>query len=257
MSIVMYLQGGLGNQMFQYAFGYNLAKLQGTNLELNTMLLGLANVPRAYRLNEFGIEKTNNQYCEVPIVEDKLEYNYIYKDYAKASKDKDYCFRGYFQSEEYFKESESDIREKFNLFDVDFGEQASAYCDKITFSGTNNVAVHVRRTDYVNNSELELLDREYYVKAMEYFYGKRFFFFSDDIEYCKREYPGHTYIDGVSDIESIALMSLCDNNIIANSSFSWWAAYLNRNYGKTIIAPKKWFKTQSSKTLIPDSWIRI
>ena len=103
---------------------------------------------------------------------------------------------------------------------------------------------------------------EYYKSAMGHFRGYKFVIFSDDIPWCKENFIGDnfTFIDGEEDYIDLYLMSVCEHNIIANSSFSWWGAYLNTNITKKVIAPKEWFgkvKCISSSNIISTEWISI
>jgi hypothetical protein len=137
-------------------------------------------------------------------------------------------------------------------------------------SQSKSVSIHIRRTDYVSNPNTRrfhgICDMDYYYKAVKMIAGKvhssNFFLFSDDINWVKEnfriKYPT-IFVDHIgSDAEELLLMSLCKHNIIANSSFSWWGAWLNRNLSKIVIAPKKWFKVNvNERDIVPQEWIRI
>ena len=125
------------------------------------------------------------------------------------------------------------------------------------------VSVHVRRADYLNIPEHHTnLQVEYYERAMKNFEGYSPVIFSDDIEWCKNNlnFNNMVLVEGNSDVEDLWLMSLCKNNIIVNSSFSWWGAYLNKNVDKVVIAPSKWFGdgvSLSTEDIVPEQWNKI
>ncbi len=128
----------------------------------------------------------------------------------------------------------------------------------------DKTAIHVRRGDYLKFSDCHpVLPMEYYLKAMQMVKSEKYLIFSDDIEWCKNNFIGSQFefSDGKSEIEDLKLMISCSNQIIANSSFSWWAAYLNDNLNKTIVAPKVWFgpglSQHDTKDLLPSDWIKL
>jgi hypothetical protein len=133
-----------------------------------------------------------------------------------------------------------------------------------------SVSIHVRRGDYVGSEYFDICGREYYLKAVSFITEKisinhkpTFFVFSDDIAWCKNIFLGDNFnfIDNNKaqySYKDMQLMSLCKHNIIPNSSFGWWGAWLNRNNQKIVIAPQKWFGTYDCETdIIPDSWLKI
>ncbi len=125
------------------------------------------------------------------------------------------------------------------------------------------VSIHVRRTDYlIHNGCYNILDRKYYDKAIEISGGKKFLIFSDDLNYCRNMFKGNEFdfSEGNNAPTDLKLMANCSGNIIANSSFSWWGAYLNDN--QNVIAPNIWFgpelsPTHDAKDLYLPNWIRI
>lgn len=176
-------------------------------------------------------------------------------------------FEGYFQNEKYFIQNRSDILEKFSLKE-NLDEKNQTVLSSIKSS--NSISLHVRRGDYVTLESAKKVhgtcSLEYYQKAIEYM-AKRvknphFFLFSDDIEWVVRnlkiDYP-YTVVSfnqekGVFDME---LMKNCKHNIIANSSFSWWGAWLNDNPEKIVIAPKQWTIKKQKGSLLPKMWVKI
>lgn len=162
------------------------------------------------------------------------------------------CLCGYFQSYKYFGHCREEIIKAFNF----------------NWSPIPKVSIHVRRTDYVAGTPFEPITMDYISNAIKYFtfYGyKNFLVFSDDIEWCKQNITTGTFYDcsfeyseGKSAIDDLSLMSSCTHQIIANSTFSWWAAWLNQNPNKIIVCPplERWFNGVN-KDLLPDEWIKI
>ena len=128
-------------------------------------------------------------------------------------------------------------------------------------------SIHIRRGDYLNKTKFHPVQPvEYFKTAISELKSKNYLFFSDDIEWCKKVYgknPGVYFSEGNNPFVDMYAMSKCNDNIIVNSSFSWWAAWLNRNNNKRVIAPKNWFgpsgiqKGYNSKDIIPENWIKI
>ena len=259
--IVTKLQGGIGNQLFQWAFGKNLSNLYNIPLYLETNFYKL-NIPdvtkREFSLNKFTqleyklIDLKNNRmkflkFSEQPFFT-KLNYKPNYN----------YYLDGYFQSEKYFIESSDVIRKELEPSVNILNKLRQKYpIDK------NNISIHIRRTDYItSNGYHPVQPIEYYKQAIEIIGDyDNIFVFSDDINWCKEnlKFNNMIFIDGNDDVEDMWLMSLCKNNVIANSSFSWWGAWLNNNPIKKVVAPKNWFGSGKSVEidLIPFSWIKI
>jgi hypothetical protein len=125
------------------------------------------------------------------------------------------------------------------------------------------IGIHIRRGDYLRFPDHHpILPIEYYKTAIDYFKADNVFVFSDDIDWCKSNIIGDNiiYIENEKDYIEMYLMSLCENNIISNSSFSWWGAWLNENKNKKVIGPKLWFGNAIqfiSDDIIPEGWIKI
>jgi hypothetical protein len=159
---------------------------------------------------------------------------------------------GYFQSERYFQDAKINI---MNLL------TPKPYVE--VKSGV--ASVHVRRGDYLKFKDCyEILNMDYYEPAMEATGAKKFLVFSDDMRWCKQHFKGNQFefAEGNSAVADLSSMAACSHNIIANSSFSWWGAWLNRNPVKKVIAPKNWFgpklaPTHPTTDLIPKNWIQI
>lgn len=288
--IMIKLQGGLGNQMFQYAAGKRLAMRRNAELKADGTLYETEQnnmTPRSFELSCFDMDVQFAQEREIQRF--KKEPNLMYRirrrlgmtprsliftekqfsfDPAVLELPDDMYIQGYWVSEKYFKDIEETIRKDFT-----FSEPLEGKNKEIAgrIGKVNSVSIHVRRGDYVaskkTNSFHGTCDISYYEKAIEYI-AKRvddphFFVFSDDIEWVKENLsiPYTTeYIDwntGKESYRDMQLMSLCKHNIIANSTFSWWGAWLNANEGKIVVAPKRWFKAQEVNTddLFPKEWV--
>lgn len=252
------LAGGLGNMMFQIAAGYSLAKKVGREFLLYTDTLeGIVHRhPSQYSTNIFKLLEPIQDLCNISIVnETSFDYNEIKAD-AQIKNSQDIMVRGGFQSHKHFENYQEDIRRLFEPSPSDVEKLLERY------DTTNTVSIHVRRGDYVQLSEHHHnLKVDYYLNAIDYFKGHSFLVFSDDIEWCKEvfEGPNFTFVENLDDVSSLYLMTLCKHNIIANSTFSWWGAWLNPNKDKVVVYPSKWFGPANShlKTsdLFPNEWI--
>ena len=186
----------------------------------------------------------------------KIEVPFEYQDLKFTPNT---VYKGYFQSEKYFSHNKNLI---VNLFK----NKSIVKEIKLKYPDISNqsVSLHVRRGDYTNLQDLHPLQtKEYYNKAiLKIGTYKNIFIFSDDISWCKEnlKYKNCIFVENNTDVFDLIAMSLCNNNIISNSSFSWWGAWLNENPNKIVIAPKKWFgsgRNLSSKDIIPKNWIEI
>lgn len=176
-------------------------------------------------------------------------------------------YDGYWQYEEYFKDIRTEIIEKFQ-FPKFVDENNSGLAKKLL--ACNSVACHIRRGDYLKNPMMCVCTLEYYIRAIEKMHNliepDLYCVFSDDPEWCKKnlsaQFDGKNvvFVNWNKDMESyrdMQLMSLCKHNIIANSSFSWWGAWLNQNENKIVMSPEKWLNKSLAKEPICDSWIKI
>ncbi len=174
---------------------------------------------------------------------------------------------GYFQSEKYFATYADTIRQDFSL-KTSLSQKAQGYLQRIE-EAIASVAVHVRRGDYVSDPVTRAFHGncswEYYEHAMRLMRERagevQFFFFSDEPQWLRERQMNGVIVEGLSPQEDMFLMSRCKHQIIANSSFSWWGAWLNRHPEKLVIAPRRWFANekmeQQTGDLIPDGWIRL
>ncbi len=297
--ILIKIYGGLGNQMFQYAFGRTLAHKFNTKLILDTSLLKIVdrnttkrefeleifsikvNFANSNDLNKFRrtyINRINsrlNKMFRFPIItKSKIIYEADYEILNKVSPNKliDTLLFGSWQSEKYFSSFEKEIRNDFK-FRRKLDEKNLLLAERI--KATNSISIHIRRGDYADNLETNkthgLCTIDYYIKSINYIKqiieNPMFFIFSDDIEWATRNLKiddEHEFITWNKNKDSsidMQMMSYCKHNIIANSSFSWWGAWLNSNPNKIVIAPKRWFanetKNLQTNNLIPETWLRL
>ena len=287
--IIVKLKGGLGNQMFQYAFGKNIAIKHNTKLKFDDRWFSTQenSIGRQYGLNIFNISEdfatakeikkytlSNIHFCLNPLTRLFSRVNYVkevnlqFSEEIFNSPDNTYL-EGYWQSEKYFNE----IREIL-LRDFSFRDEPDSLNKKwiARIQGANSVSVHIRRGDYVNNPATNkfhgLCDPEYYERGFKVIESRlespEYYIFSDDISWVKKNLhftsPSH-FIEHNSGKphEDLRLMLNCKHNIIANSSFSWWGAWGNTNPEKIVIAPQKWFNDPAIDTgdLVPEPWIRL
>lgn len=265
--IYITLKGGLGNVLFQIAAAKSLSIDNNvdfcvTNLDEHLKYLNNDNHynPNLKYAEEYKLIFPYLSYT-LPITNIlKIDYPFEFRD-IKIPK-QDVLIDGFFQSEKYFKHNKKEI--------IDFLSPPEFVKEiiKTKYSFINNVrttSIHVRRGDYLHHEEYHPTQTlEYYKSSIEILKDNTdlFVVFSDDINWCKEnlKLDNILYIEGEKDYIELYLMSMCDNNIIANSSFSWWGAWLNQNEDKIVIGPTKWFGpriTSSSKDIIPDSWIKI
>lgn len=282
--MIIKLKGGLGNQLFQYAFGRLLSMKRNEEVKLDSSSLsGPKDTPRAYALDVFNIDLKIATNIEVEknkypygllskifrIINQKVSkrYNIRYDEYLLKSRSK--YFEGYFQSYKYL-EPIRDILLKEITLKESIEDKYKEILENIEKS--NSVSVHIRRGDYVNDEKTKqahnVCGLEYYKKAIKIINEKIenpvFFVFSDDIVWVKQnlKIDNKTYYVSngiIKDFEELIFMSKCKNNIIANSSFSFCGAWLNQNENKIVIAPKKWHNKldYEYKDLLPGSWIKI
>lgn len=292
--IVTKLKGGLGNQMFQYAFGKKLAVKYNTVLKLDTSFL-LDRTPqkkffvfRDYDLDIFNLKAeiaTNNETValtkRVPIVIiDKIlnkligakssyiiEPHYHFSERCNSAPDNSYL-EGYWQSEKYFISIRELLKRDDFTFKYSLSEKAKFLANQIL--NCESVCVNIRRTDFVITDFHGTCKPEYYKMGEEIICSKitkpQYFIFSDEIDWCRENikfdglvtYVGHEYA-GIKFQDYLRLMSMCKHFIIPNSSFAWWAVWLNEVTDKIVIAPKKWFNDSSwnINDLKPKEWIAI
>lgn len=279
--IIIKLFGGLGNQMFQYAFGRNIAEKNQTELKLDITYFETS-AERKFVLDHFNIKNeiaTQKEIFELThqkifgglkfsgkIEEKGIQFN---KKNLKIKNNR--ILTGYWQCENYFSDIKSIIRNEFTIINP-----PDPICEEYyrQINTTNSVSIHIRRGDYTKPELINihgLCDMDYYNRSIERISKSIikpvFYVFSDNLEWAKNNLQSAMpmyFVDldnGGNEIEDFRLMMSCKHNIIANSTFSWWAAWLNRNQEKIIIAPKFWFSSEifrkQQKNIIPDNWIKM
>lgn len=291
--VTVRIKGGLGNQLFQYAAGYALAKRLNQPMQMDISFFPEQTL-RGFKLAQLNTESNQIvEKCDFPVSLYKNKYlnkllriadvrvlpcghkgtflletrSDIVPEYFTIDKDNVYL-DGYYQSEEYFKEYKKELLQQF-IPNYEPQEDFVAALNMILESGNNSVAVHVRRGDFLrvqhsNNSRQYLLGKAYYHNAIRYMNMKlsspSFFWFSDDIEWVKQNFgdvENHHFISMRTqqpDIDEMMLMKNCSHIIAANSTFSWWAAWLNGHEDAIRICPAKRY---GNLHMIPIGWKQI
>ena len=290
--IAVRLKGGMGNQMFQYAFARATALRLGCGFQIDcTWLLDRARGDKIYRDYDLEIFKVQPNFTLNPAVLRfiyKIRYGRVGKlvrayfsgpsrkytephfhfdqQIVEAPLERTY-YDGWWQSAKYFEGYEDLIREEFS-FAKPVLPASKSLLEKIL--ACTSVCLNVRRTDFVGNTTLETTNLDYFLNGVsqmqKYLQEPHFFIFSDDMKWCYEnlnlELP-HTFVDHQHKGEKfgnyLQLMTHCDHFIIPNSTFAWWAAYLSKAPEKKIIAPARWFGDVQFDTsdLIPRGWIRL
>lgn len=253
--------GRLGNQMFQYA------ALRGISAKHNyDFIIPDSNFEDEWNTHQlFDVFKLPNLkhkgFVEDNYIQEK-QYNYD-QDLVDTCPDNVSLF-GFFQTEKYFDHISDSIREDFTFHD-EILNNSKEVLDEVD----NPISLHVRRTDYVEKSQDHPpCSLEYYEQALSYFDDDRkVIIFSDDVSWCKKQSvfkPDRFLISETMDNKyDLCLMTLCSDYIIANSSFSWWGAWLSQNPNPKVIAPKKWFgesgytSVHNTEDIVPSRWIKI
>ena len=291
--IIVGLKGGLGNQLFQYAAGRRLAHIHNTIVKLDTTAYYYGG-PRQFELNHFNIKENIavtaeiNQLTSVKnnklqrLIHDLLHnhpnlapthirYNKTNFNPRILTLPDNVYLEGYWTSERYFKDIENIIRKEFT-FKNPPSEQIQQIIEQI--SAVNSVSLHIRRGDYVldpkTNQTHGICGLDYYYRCIEQISLKikypHFFIFSDNMDWCRNnlkiKYHPVNYVDHNQPdkaCEDLRLMSLCKHHIIANSTFSWWGAWLAADKDKIVFTPEKWFARDDINTdeMFPKDWIMV
>lgn len=285
--VIVKVMGGLGNQMFQSALyrsletegrevcmdlshirkygnnhnGYELERIFGLKYQEapETEMKRLADLQLTYwgRLKRKigGIRKTTHY----------LEQNYAYK--PQILQNENIYLEGYWQTEKYFIKIRETILKDFTFPEIE-DEKNKRLMENIQHS--NSVGIHIRRGDYLEDNNLEshgrVCDIKYYQKAVEYI--KRhvskpaFYVFSDDMEWVKENLnlENAQFVNWNHKTDSyrdMQLMSICNHQIIANSTFSWWAAWLNENPQKIVVVPSTWINGMDTPDIWCEEWVKI
>jgi hypothetical protein len=287
--IVAKISGGLGNQMFQYAAARALANQHRVDLMLDLSWFNKIpsrNTQRSFELLHYPIEarianiREEAQFSKyhsrilrnIPSVgkewiykrERHFQFDPLFFEYPENS-----YLDGYWQSSLYFEKFSDQIWSQFQPKQGP-GSRDLSVLDSI--NKTNSVAIHIRRGDYFTNSVASkvhgVCSLDYYSRALnfirEHESNPHFYIFSDDLDWVSKNLAldgPAKFIDhnaGDNAFKDLRLMAACSHQIIANSSFSWWGAWLNKNPQKKVLAPSKWFiSAKNISTLLPKSWITI
>lgn len=267
--VTTYLQGGLGNQLFQVAAAYNHAKNnntssgfdfsnshsphQGNNSSkyINTIFKEFNNVKDVYNICNKPFTQPGHSFCNIPFFKNQQ-------------------LQGYFQSEKFFLENKEEIVNKILKGLMSYEKEWELVTNDInTLKSKHNkpiVSIHIRRGDYLKFLGVhDPCPLSYYNKAMdvmkEIVGDFHPYFISDDISWCIETFNNKgSFSEYENEVCDLMIMVNSDCNIIANSSFSWWGSYLNPSKEKTVIAPKKWFGPagpQDQQDIIPPNWMKI
>lgn len=290
--VITRLNGGLGNQLFQYAAGLALAERLGVPLKLDLSEFD------SYRLRRYELDKFNIS-AEIASAEEtagfiinpsrfqrfysrlaislslrfnRIAFRQIRFEYDEAFGKIRYpmYLNGYWQSEKYFKPVENKLRTELQLVDKLGGESQAIFEEILECPA---VSLHIRRGDYISNPSAALVhgvcSLEYYHSAVHHVAAlvenPQFFVFSDDPQWARANLKIGYRVKFVEangpdrGVEDMWLMKSCNHHIIANSSFSWWGAWLNDSIDKIVIAPRIWFLDNNigTRDLIPEKWHKI
>lgn len=290
--------GGIGNQLFQYALGYTLKEKFNRQIQFDISHYNLDNQAgytfRELTIKVFNINSFNENISSKPCINNNIfskairfiERTFLpyYKNSYIEEKRFEFdlnvfkvrdntCLVGYWQSPKYFEGLEEKLRSQL-ILNKELSDKAIVV-SKLIKSYNNSVSIHIRRGDYLTKYKHIYCHQKktYYIDGVNYISTKlktediTLFVFSDDIEWCIKNvnYSHKTIFVDSKDMytyEDMILMSECEHNIIANSSYSWWSAWLNANPTKIVVCPKNWFadnKLNNSfvKDIFPASWITL
>ncbi|MBL4708660.1 MAG: alpha-1,2-fucosyltransferase [Flavobacteriales bacterium] len=291
--IIIRLKGGMGNQMFQYAFAKGIAAKLNTEFKTDCSLLldrsrGKQHIYRNYDLSLFKVQENFTLALSFLSLIYKLKSSFIRKTITglvakgkRMEKEKQFhtdttllaspsdnaVYDGWWQSAQYFEDVKEELKEDF-CFKSPLLRESLRIHQKIT--ETNSICLNVRRTDFLTNPTLNATNLKYFLNAAkkmaEMVNDPHFFVFSDDMKWCEEnlifdfptEFVQHN-LKGEKFGNYLQLMIACKHFIIPNSSFAWWAVWLNENEDKKVIAPKSWFNEGEYDTsaLVPETWIRL
>jgi len=280
--IEVYCRNRLGNVLFLYAVGRQLALKNNTGLRMhlagrNGQDKSILNQLSYFNLQAEVLTADSDGFIVPPKLSESFSGDNAYVETTWGFNPQvltlknDTSLDGNFQCEKYFIDIEQTIRQDFQIKDNLLNGEIVAYLEKI--KSTNSVAVHIRRGDYLNLESHNVCNAAYYANAIEYMDthldDPHYFLFSDDINWCVKNFDlaNCTFVDIAAaksnPVIDFKLMSRCKHNIIANSTFSWWPAWLNTHPGKIVLGPKHWFNNEGKlnwvvcQDTIPDHWVRI
>jgi hypothetical protein len=285
--IISELNGGLGNQLFQFAIARNLSLKLNIPFKLDVSIYNSSNNLRQYHLSVFGFKNTladhtdisfffpnrangiarilqtlkKTYYRPVVIKEQNFKFNADILGYTNNN----IYLKGYWQSEKYFSDIRSTLLDDLKIT-VPLRKSNRVLLEKM--QSKKSVALHIRRGDYLGiQHQFPIMDAAYYQNAINKIYDNndyQYFIFSDDIAWCKEvfgESDSIYYSEGNSHYVDLCLMTMCNHNIIGNSTFGWWGSWLNNNPNKKVVVPKQWFGPAlghlDTKDMTPKEWIKI
>ena len=283
--IIIKVQGGLGNQMFQYAL-YKKFELMNKEVFLDITayethkkhngfeIVRIFNIsPKFAAQDQINLLASTNKTLFQKVLRNVYRKPSHYTELQLAFTDslfnkESVYLDGYWQTEKYFEDIKEIIRDDFT-YKGDLGAESEQILSQIL--KTNSVSLHIRRGDYIKKAKARkiygnIATLKYYEKAVDLIRSKEdspiFYIFSDDIDWVKENLPieESVFVNCNKKEESfkdMILMSKCKHNIIANSSFSWWGAWLNQYSKKIIICPNKWLNTQTTPDIYCDGWIKV
>lgn len=289
---IVEVTGGLGNQMFQYAFGkYIKHRVPDAVVKYDISYFGDQRAIRKYQLDIFDIDPELAKKSEIRKTRGYFQYDKKYlmevekrmprlnpTRFVQEDLDKGFqpevvqadggYYSGYWQCEKYFSDFRDEILKAFSLKNRNLPEEYMRFYEKA--QAENTVSVHVRLGDYLDKGNFAIYGNictaDYYRKAVTYL-GERisnakYYIFTNDESKVKELLPENidfeiVHFENDVDYLDMIAMSKCSNNIIANSSFSWWGAWLNRNNEKQVICPTRWFNNHEVADQLCDGWIRI
>lgn len=271
-TIIVQVCGGLGNQLFQYAFARALQE-KGNRVYLAAVFYTKYRTQRTYLLDNFYIKLKRAYWAEkliAPLADNDLPFkirtSHIHEEMGMAYAPKlldiegNHYLIGLFQDERYFKSISAELKKEIcPRKRIKISKELS-----YILKNENTASVHIRRGDYKQTNNL--LNISYYKKAVDLMESKIdnafFCVFSDDLNWARRhfDFVKNAYFINqdrrLMDYEELMIMSRCRHHIIANSTFSWWGAWLNSSFDKIVIGPKNWI-LGSKVNIMPDAWIRL
>jgi hypothetical protein len=287
--IIIQLKGGLGNQMFQYAL-YMELKSRGKEVKIDDETGFVDDKLRIPVLQRFGIEYDRATREEVvQITDSKMDIFSRIRRKLTGRKtfrideesglfnpkilelDEAYLV-GYWQSDKYFpsEDVKAQLKETFEKRPQEIMQDSVSWTTLQQIECCESVSLHIRRTDYIDEEHIHIHNictENYYKSAIDSirkrYPGAVFFIFTDDKEWCKEHFRGPKFFvveldENINtDIAEMMLMSKCKHHIMANSSFSWWSAWLNDNPGKIVIAPEKWINNRKMDDIYTDRMTKM
>lgn len=285
--VIIKIMGGLGNQMFQAAL-YKSMEIEGKAVKADlTHIKKYGNNHNGYELQKvFGLDLVEASEKEVKKLADLqltilgrvkrklggirkathyLEQTYEYK--PEVLETNTIYLEGYWQTEKYFRNIREEILEMFTFPYMEASKNKNCASEILS---NESVAVHIRRGDYLSGDNIDnygnICTKAYYKSAVNYIKSRVshpvFYVFSDEVEWVKEnfDFGNVKFVNwnaGSNSYLDMQLMSLCRHQIIANSTFSWWAAWLNQNSDKIVIMPEKWMNHIENPDIVCEGWIRL